>query len=66
MNDNVNDPELSAPQEIISFRAEAARGNYLRMDRPDFAVQRKGDIGSNIETNKQGSAQNRESGEVLG
>ena len=65
MNDNVNDPELSAPLEIISFRAGSAR-KLPENGQARFAVQRKGDIGSNIETNKQGSAQNRESGEVLG
>ena len=40
MNDTVNESELSAPEEIKSFRADAARGNYLSMARPpQFGVK---------------------------
>ena len=41
MNDNVNESELSAPEEIKSFQADAARGNYLSMDRPDLQLSAK-------------------------
>ena len=37
-NDSVNDYELNAPEEIKSFRA---RGNLLRMDRPDAQFSAK-------------------------
>ena len=36
MNDKVNELEFGAPGEIKSFRADAASGNYLWMDRPDL------------------------------
>ena len=33
--DSVNESEMSAPEEIRSFRANAARVNFLSMDRPE-------------------------------
>ena len=41
MKDNVKESELSAPEEIKSFRADAASGNYLSMDKPDVQFSAK-------------------------
>ena len=41
MNDDLNESELSAPDEIMSFRADAARGNYLSKDRPDLRFSQR-------------------------
>ena len=41
MADNVNESEQSAPREIKSFRADAARGNCLTMRRPDLQFRAK-------------------------
>ena len=38
---NVTESEVSAPEEIKSFRADAARGNDLSMDRPDVQFSAK-------------------------
>ena len=57
IDDKVNESELSAPEEIKPFRADAARGNYLSMERPISTIQRKGDIASHVKTNDEGSAQ---------
>ena len=40
-NENVNEPELSEPAESKSFRAHAARGNYLSIVRPDLQFSAK-------------------------
>ena len=41
MEDNVKESELSAPEEIKSFRADEASGNYLSMDKPDVQFSAK-------------------------
>ena len=40
-NDNENESELIALEEIMLFRADAARGNDLSMDRPDLQFSAK-------------------------
>ena len=41
MDDNMNESDLSAPEERKSFRADAARGNCLSMDRPGVQFRAK-------------------------
>ena len=40
-NDNMNESDLNAPEEITSFRADAAKGKYWKMDRPDLQFSAK-------------------------
>ena len=64
-NDTVNEPELSEPEEIMSFRADAARDNYLSMDRPDLQFSAEEISRAQAKANEEGPAQNRENGEII-
>ena len=66
MNGNVNESESSAPEEIKSFRADAARDNCMSMDRPNLQFSAKENLPSHVKINEEeGSAQNRKTVEVL-
>ena len=65
MNDNEIESEFRAPEEVMSFRADAARGHYLGPWTGKSAIQRQGKIASHVKTNKEGPAQTRANGEVF-
>ena len=63
MKHHVNEAGMSAPEEIKSFPADAARGNYLCMNRPDAQFSAKENIAGHVISNEEGSAQHRKNGE---
>ena len=65
MKDNVKESELSAPEEIKSFRADAASGNYLSMDKPDVQFSAKKISRAMSKPDEEGSAQNRKNGQII-